>query len=582
KKYWISTGTNMPDVKIKTGPYREITWEAIVLGLMVGVLLNASITYAGLLIGFTIVGSEIAAIIGWGVLRGILRRSTIVENNINQTIASGINATGAGIIFTIPVLYLRGVDFEFLHVILATMCGATLGVAFIIPIRKQMIDIDRLRFPSGTAVATILRSPGAGVQKAVLLAVGIGFSAIVSTAVHLHWLPEKIDFGALLHLPYYFTNIWAISLLSVGAGFIAGRAGFAVLIGGVLAKWIVAPVAVWSGWVPVEITQPETVDWIHANMNRPVGIGMLIGGALMGIVLTFPSIKEAFISLQRGGLKADGRRREELSLGYLYGAIALALVLLCTVCIMAAGSLGIFRIVVIAVTGTVWLWLAGVIVAQCTGMTDWSPISGLALIAVTIILFFAYDIDHHTGVILAVMIGAAVCVAISECADMMQDLKTGTLVGARPARQQAVQLLFSWMGPLITVVVVHLIWNAYRFGPGTGIEAPQAQALNAAIEGIIGGDVPMGKYVTGAMIGGLLSFGPIGGLGVLVGLSMYLPLVYILPYGLGCALNLVSERVKGTRWVENKGIPVMAGFIVGDAIVGVIYAMIKVLGGLMH
>jgi len=572
----------MSGPNIKTGPYREITWEAIVLGLIVGVLLNASITYAGLLIGFTIVGSEIAAIIGWGVLRGLLRRSTIVENNINQTIASGINATGAGIIFTIPVLYLRGTDFEFLHIILATMCGATLGVAFIIPIRKQMIDIDRLRFPSGTAVGTILRSPGAGVRKAVLLAAGVGFSALVSTAVHVHWIPETVDLGAVFRLPYYFTNVWAISLLSLGAGYISGRAGFAVLIGGVLAKWIVAPIAVWMDWVPAGIQAADTVDWIHAHMNRPVGIGMLIGGALMGIVLTFPSIKEAISALRRrSGASSSGRPAEELSIKYLYGAIAASLVMLCLVCFLAAGPIGVTRIVIIAVTGTVWLWLAGVIVAQCTGMTDWSPISGLALIAVTIILFFAYGIDHHTGVILAVLIGATVCVAISECADMMQDLKTGSIVGARPARQQAVQLLFSWIGPVITVVVVDLIWNAYRFGPGTSIAAPQAQALNAAIEGIIGGDVPADKYLTGALIGGLLSFGPVGGLGVLIGLSMYLPLVYILPYGLGCALSLASEKLKGTRWVENKGLPVAAGFIVGDAIVGVIYAMIRVISGLM-
>ena len=572
----------MSGPKIKTGPYREITWEAIVLGLLVGVLLNASITYAGLLIGFTIVGSEIAAIIGWGVLRGILRRSTIVENNINQTIASGINATGAGIIFTIPVLYLRGIEFEFLHVVLATMCGATLGVAFIIPIRKQMIDIDRLRFPSGTAVGTILRSPGAGVKKAVLLAVGVGFSAVVSTAVHLHWIPETVDLGALLRLPYYITNVWAISLLSLGAGYISGRAGFAILIGGVLAKWIIAPIAVWMNWIPAGIQAAEKVDWVHAHMNRPVGIGMLIGGALMGIVLTFPSIKEAFSSLRRrSGIQSSIKHVEELSIKYLYVAIVASLVVLCLVCYLAAGPIGMTRILIIALTGTVWLWLAGVIVAQCTGMTDWSPISGLALIAVTIILFFAYGIDHRTGVILAVLIGATVCVAISECADMMQDLKTGSIVGARPARQQAVQLLFSWMGPIITVVVIDLIWNAYRFGPGTSIAAPQAQALDAAISGIIGGDVPADKYLTGALIGGLLSFGPIGGLGVLVGLSMYLPLLYILPYGLGCALNLASEKLKGTRWVENKGLPVAAGFIVGDAIVGVIYAMIKVISGLM-
>ncbi|HUU28262.1 MAG TPA: OPT/YSL family transporter [archaeon] len=570
----------MPKPKVKTGPYREITWEAIVLGILVGFLLNASITYAGLLIGFTIVGSEIAAIIGWGVLRGILRRSTIVENNINQTIASAINNTGAGIIFTIPVLYLRGADFQFLHVILATMCGATLGVAFIIPVRKQMIDIDRLRFPTGTAVGTILRSPGAGVRKAVLLTAGMGLSALVSVGVHTGWVPETVDLGAFLRMPAYFTNVWAISLLSLGAGFISGRAGFAVLIGGILAKWIIAPLAISFHWVPSELGPREAVAYVHAQMNRPLGIGMLIGGALTGIALAFPSIREAFSSLRRSGIGARGTRIEELSIKYLYAAVIASVVVLCVVGFYSARPIGLPRIIIIALAGTLWLWLAGIIVAQCTGMTDWSPISGMALIAVTIILFFAYDIDHSTGVLLAVLIGATVCVAISEGADMMADLKTGSIVGAIPRRQQVVQLLVSWMGPLVTVFVVHVIWQAYGFGPGTNIAAPQAQALDAAINGVVGGNVPMDKYVTGALIGGVLSATPIGGLGVLVGLSMYLPLLYILPYGLGCALNLVFGRAKGSRWVENNGIPVAAGLIVGDAIVGVIFAIAIVLRGL--
>ena len=253
---------------------------------------------------------------------------------------------------------------------------------------------------------------------------------------------------------------------------------------------------------------------------------------------------------------------------------------LCVVGFTAARPLGLARIILIALTGTVWLWLAGIIVAQCTGMTDWSPISGMALIAVTIILFFAYGIDHRSGVLLAVLIGATICVAMSMGADMMQDLKTGTLVGAIPRRQQSIQLLVSWMGPVITVIVVHVIWQAYGFGPGTNIPAPQAQALDAAISGVVGGDVPMDKYVTGALIGAVLSAGPMSGLGVMVGLSMYLPLLYILPFGLGGTLNIVSGRIKGTRWVENNGVPVAAGLIVGDAIVGVVFAMITVLRGL--
>jgi len=570
----------MSRAEVKRGAYREITWEAIVLGLLVGVLLNASITYAGLLIGFTIVGSEIAAIIGWGILRGILRRSTIVENNINQTIASALNTTGAGIIFTIPVLYLRGADFEFLHLILATMCGATLGVAFIIPIRKQMIDIDRLRFPTGTAVGTILKSPGAGVRKAVLLGAGLGTSALVSIAVHIGWIPETVDVGAILGMPPYFTNVWAISLLSAGAGFISGRAGFAVLICGILAKWIITPLAVSFEWVPAELRAREAVEFAHSQMNRPLGIGMLIGGALMGIVLAFPSIREAFAALRRSSLSDERGRTEELSIKYLYLAAAASVIVLVLAGYFAARPIGLVRIIIIALAGTVWLWLAGVIVAQCTGMTDWSPISGMALIAVTIILFFSYEVDHQAGVLLAVLIGATVCVAISEGADMMADLKTGSIVGAIPGRQQAVQLFFSWLGPIITVVVVHIIWEAYGFGPGTNIPAPQAQALDAAISGVVGGNVPMDKYLSGALIGAVLSAGPISGLGVLVGLSMYLPLLYILPYGLGCTLNLITSRVKGSRWVENTGLPVAAGFIVGDAIVGVIFAMLTVVRGL--
>ena len=136
------------------------------------------------------------------------------------------------------------------------------------------------------------------------------------------------------------------------------------------------------------------------------------------------------------------------------------------------------------------------------------------------------------------------------------------------------------MGPLITVAVVEVLWRAYGFGPGTSIPAPQAQALDAAISGVIGGNVPADKYLTGALVGGILSATPFGGLGVMVGLSMYLPLLYILPFGLGGVLNILLGKTRGERWVENNGVPIAAGLIVGDAIVGVIFAMIMVLQGL--
>ena len=144
--------------------YREVTFAAVATGLLIGVVMNAAITYSGLKIGFTLGGSAIAAVVGWGVLRGLLRKGSIVENNICQTIASSVNTSNSGVIFTVPVLFLLGIELDFWLLAAACAAGAILGVAFIIPTRKQMVDLERLRFPTGTAVAAVLRSPGEGVK----------------------------------------------------------------------------------------------------------------------------------------------------------------------------------------------------------------------------------------------------------------------------------------------------------------------------------------------------------------------------------------------------------------------------------
>ena len=138
--------------------YREVTVSAILFAIGIGIVMNAAITYAGLKIGFTIGGSAIAAVLGFGVLRGVLRRGSILETNIAQTCASAVNTSNAGIIFTVPVLFLLGLPLaadsaDFWLITLAAVGGSILGAAFIIPLRKQMIEIDRLRFPTGTGVA---------------------------------------------------------------------------------------------------------------------------------------------------------------------------------------------------------------------------------------------------------------------------------------------------------------------------------------------------------------------------------------------------------------------------------------------
>ncbi|RJP20648.1 MAG: peptide transporter [Candidatus Omnitrophota bacterium] len=583
----------------KTGPYREITLAAIISGIVFGILLTACFTYAGLLIGFTTCGSAVAAILGYGVLRGILKKGTIVENNINQTIASGINNTTAGVIFTIPAFYLMNVEFNPISVALAAIAGALLGVLFIIPIRKQMIDLDRLRFPTGVAVATVLKSPGAGVEKSRLLIIGTLVSAIVYFfsqfpiklwndmylfGVDFHLIPGEIDLGYLLGLPAYIDNVWAVSLFSVGAGFITGRPGLVVLAGGVLAYWLITPISVMQEWLPSSLIQNystsmgetqfaaggEISRWAHSNINRPIGIGMLIGGALTGILLSLPSMKAALKSLRRIDLKSG--QAEELPLNFLLFGIVVSLIVLFLATFFTT-PIGLFRSLIVALVGTLWLGFAGIVVAQSAGMTDWSPISGMALIAIVLILMLT-----DNSITAAILIGAAVCVAVSECSDMMQDLKTGHLVGAIPLRQQIVQLTFISIGPIVCLTIIAVLWHSFGFGPGKNLSAPQAQALQAAIEGVTGGNVPWPKYLGGAIIGGMLGFTGVAGMGVLVGLSMYLPLQYILPYGLGCLIHMALLKTTSTQWVEEKGVPIAAGLLVGEPLVVVLQSILIITG----
>ncbi len=554
-------------------PYREATVAATITGVLIGIVLVTSITYSGLVIGFTIVGSTISAIIAWGVLSGLMKRGTIVENNIAQTIASSLNVASAGVIFTIPVLFLRKTEFDWLPMILACIAGSFLGFFFIIPLRKQMIDLERLRFPSGVAVATILKSPGAGMQKLALLGVGVLISAVF-TVVVIYWKIETVDLSKVLtFVPGSFTNVWALSLMCVGAGYLTGRAGFLVLVGGILAYWFVIPVTLEEGWLASEkflnlesIT--EKIEYCHDHITQPTGIGMLVGGAVMGIIISMPAIFAAFKNLMRSKLESS---TEEMPFAMIWIGVIVSFLMLGLTAYFFSADISLARSLLIALVGTAWLALAGVVISQCTGMTDWSPISGISMMGVAIVLFLS-----EQNVVLSVMLGAAICMSLSQCADIMQDLKTGFLVGAKPIRQQAMQIAVTWIGPIISIVVVYLLTQSNEIG-SKHLPAPQAKALNSTIDAIIGGDVPLPKYVGGLLIGGLLSCFGVPGLGVLVGLSMYLPMEYILPYGVGCLINLVVVKIKGSRWSEEKLLPVAAGFIVGEALVNVVVSIGKVL-----
>jgi uncharacterized oligopeptide transporter (OPT) family protein len=197
----------------------------------------------------------------------------------------------------------------------------------------------------------------------------------------------------------------------------------------------------------------------------------------------------------------------------------------------------------------------------------------MALVAVTLILF----LSRGSGLV-AITVGTATCVASAQCADIMHDLKTGHLVGNRPRTQILSQLFTSWSGALVCILIMILLWKSFGFGEDSPLSAPQARAMKGAIESILGGNVPYGKYAAGILMGSLLSLGGMTSLGVLVGLGMILPFDYLIPYGAGCLLNIASRRTLGAAWSDENGISFAAGILLGDAVVTLLVALITVFG----
>jgi putative OPT family oligopeptide transporter len=568
---------------VRKGAYPEFTMAALLVGYGLGVLIALSIGYASLMLGFSIEGSELAAILGFAILRGLMGRSSIIENNINQTIASAVNGASAGMMFSVPALFILGqTDFNPVVMVFACIAGGILGIAFIIPLRKQMIDFERLTYPGGVAVATILKSPGAGTRKALYLLAG----AIISAIVHFlsqSFGVEDLHLGEMIGMPDYMNGVWYISLMTIGVAYIAGKGGVFFIVGGFLCYWILAPIMSWMGLLPtaevLEATGQSMPAYLRLQLFRPVGIGMLIGGAITGIVLALPLIFTAIRSMQTASKLKTSGSSDEMPIKLLYMAVGGAAILLFIIAVYSTSEMGWFRGSMMALLGTIWIWMAGVVLSECIGRTNWSPLSGMTLIAVTILIVISSGLGDHAAMISSLLVGAAACVAMSQATDLMMDLKTGYLVGASPKKQQISQFAATWLGPIVVMALIFILHNAYQMGSAR-LPAPQGTALASVIQGILGGDVPVQKYMAGAGLGAALSATGIGGLGILVGLGFYLPFNIVLTYTLGIILRLLTDWKMGKQWSDQYGIPAAAGLIVGEALVGVGFAITFIIKGM--
>ncbi len=561
-------------------PYRELTWEAMVLGVILGSLMTAAFVYICLKLGFGLGGSTVAAILGFAVLR----KGSIVENNINQTVASGVNSASSGVAFTLPALFLLKADgiggsgaIEPLPFILSGMAGAFLGIVMIIPLRKQMLEYERLRFPSGIAVAALLKSPGAGKRQAMLLLGGFAVATLFFLGMKTGMIADEVNIGAVFGMPPHIPVLFGITFASLGAGLLSGKGGLPFVGGGVLAWWVISPIVVSLGWVPSLGGLEGEAEYVTGNilqreMLRNLGIGILIGGAIAGVIASFPALKSAIKGLQQATkLRKEGvvDSADEMSSTVLFTGLSGAVMVLFVAALISTGDMTVLQGAITAIVGTLWLGLAGLIVAQATGMTDISPLSGMSLIGVTL-LFFLTD-----SITASIVLGVAICIGIGQCGDMMSDLKSGHLIGATPRKQQLAQFMVGWIGVPIAVGAVFLFWESPGFGPGLDLSAPQGDALAAIMKGLSTGDVPLDKYAAGAVIGGGLGLFPLSGLGVLVGLAMYLPLYITVTYGIGCVISIYLRKRKGSAWVGTTLVPVAAGFIIGEALPYLVYAIIK-------
>ncbi|MBN1804583.1 MAG: OPT/YSL family transporter [Sedimentisphaerales bacterium] len=568
---------------IRTGPYPELTLTSILVGYILGVLITISMGYACLILGFSHEGSELAAILGFGVLRVILRRNSIIENNISQTVASSVNGASAGVMFSVPALFILGeTDFNPYLMTFGCIAGGVLGIAFIIPLRKQMIDFERLTYPGGVAVATVLKSPGAGVRKAILLVIGIILSGTVSFLCHQHKI-ENLALGRYIGMPEYMNGFWFVSLMTIGMAFIAGKGGLCFVVGGYACYWVLSPILAQMNLLPspeqLQSLKMAMPDYLRVSLFRPVGIGMLVGGALTGIALALPLIINAVRSMQSAARTGLAMSKDEMPIKLLYIGIIGAVIVLCIVAVLSVEQMGLLRGIIMALLGTVWIWMAGVILSECIGRTNWSPMSGMTLIAVTILIVITSGLGDRAAIISSVMVGAATCMAMSQATDLMLDLKTGYLVGAIPRRQQMGQFLATWLGPVLMIGLLFVLHKAYGLGSDK-LPAPQGTALASMMKGILSGDVPVYKYLAGAGLGALLSTTGIGGLGIQVGLGFYLPFSIVLTYTIGTVFRILSDKIKGKHFSEQVGIPIAAGLIIGEGIVGVGFAIYSIIRGM--
>lgn len=569
----------------------EFTVTSIVMGIILAVVFGAANAYLGLRVGMTVSASIPAAVLAMGVIRVIMRKNSILESNIVQTIGSAGESLAAGAIFTLPALFLWAKEGKMdnpnlIEITLIALLGGSLGVLFMVPLRNALIvkEHGTLPYPEGTACAEVLLAGEEGGANASTVFAGMGIAAAFKFIIDgLKVVPSEVSLRVKGFAGEIGTQIYP-AVMSVG--YICGPRIASYMFAGGLVSWLVLIPAIvlfggdttmYPGTVPIsQMFADGGASGIWGSYVRYIGAGALAAGGLISLVRSLPLIVRTFrdaVKSMKGGKSTDNSRTaQDLSMKLILAAI---LVLTLVIWLVPAIPVSLVGAAIVVIFGFFFATVSSRMVGLVGSSNN--PVSGMAiatLLFATIILKITGDVGAH-GMQSAIAIGSIICIVAAIAGDTSQDLKTGYLLGATPKKQQIGELIGVVAAAFAIGGVLFLLNAAYGFG-SEELGAPQAMLMKMIIEGVMDSNLPWGLVFIGVF---LAVAAQVVGIPVLpFAIGVYLPVQLNACIMVGGLIRLAFDKMKNKEKKEkeaiiNDGVLYCSGMIAGEGLVGILLAV---------
>ena len=563
----------------------ELTVRAVAAGIFFGLLFGAANAYLGLRVGLTVSTSIPIAVLTVALFRLLRsRREVILEANLSQTIGSASSSLATGTIFTIPALFMWGMAPPFWQVAILALLGGFLGIAAMVPLRRLLIvrSADELPYPEGTACAEVLRATTTAAAGGRWIFIGLAVGAAVKIALGAFML---IPSSLAMTLPVLTKAEIALEIAPalIAVGYILGYRQSAIMVSGSLISAIVLTplIAVYSSGPVAALTAGQ----IWSKHVRFIGAGAVAAAGLVAVARALPTMWSSFAAvvrgLRRGGAETgdEGVERTDRDVPPWVVAVVPVAVVVTLVAIpgLFAGNMSLLPRLIAAIGVAIFGVCFVVVSSRIVGLIGVSsnPTSAMTLVtllgvSVVFVLLGWHDPSARAAIL---TVGTVVCIAASKAGDISQDLKTGYLVGATPARQQFGQFLgaaFACWGIAATVL---FLGKVYTFG-SLEMAAPQATLMKTVIEGVLAGSLPWPLVGTGAALSICALIAGLPGLSFAVGI--YLPLATLAPVFVGGIVRRIVESRRGEAkpGESDAGVLAASGMIAGEGLAGVAIAFL--------